>query len=186
MTRRMKLVIVSNGLMLMGDPLDVDIVAGLSKILDETNELVKEFRTTRDKFEKDGVQDFEIRLKVCRSESGHENHVGPSDEVAGIMVGDMDDTDGSQDIVIDSHVKGLERISDIHPKLMALQYLLLFPHGPDGFHKNIPYGKVDRKSTKEREYITQKDCYSYKFQVRTNEVSNYSTSWWFTLPAICH
>ncbi|XP_074341884.1 uncharacterized protein LOC141679280 [Apium graveolens] len=123
----------------------------------------------RDRFEKYGVQDLEIRLKVRRSESGRENHVGPSDEVADIMVGDMDDTDGYRDIVIDSHVKGLERISDIHPKLMALQYPLLFPHGSDGFHKNIPYGKVDEKSTKKREYITQKDYYSYKFQVRTNE-----------------
>ncbi|KAL8102297.1 hypothetical protein AgCh_026978 [Apium graveolens] len=152
-----------------GDPVDVEIIEGLSAMLDETNELVKEFRTARDHFESDGVQDLEIRLKVCRAENGRENHVGPSDEVAGIMVGDIDDTDGSRDIIIHSHIKGLERISDIHPKLMALQYPLLFPHGGDGFHKKIPFGKVDKKSLKKREMISQKEYYSYKFQVRINE-----------------
>ncbi|XP_074353399.1 uncharacterized protein LOC141692451 [Apium graveolens] len=152
-----------------GDPVDVEIVEGLSAMLDETNELVKEFRTAHDHFESDDVQDLEIRLKVCRAENGRENHVGPSDEVAGIMVGDIDDTDGSRDIIIHSHIKGLERISDIHPMLMALQYPLLFPHGGDSFHKKIPFGKVDNKSQKKREMISQKEYYSYKFQVRTNE-----------------
>ncbi|XP_074358101.1 uncharacterized protein LOC141697564 [Apium graveolens] len=154
-----------------GSVVDAKIVAGLSAMLDETNELVKEFCTAWDRFEKDGVQDSVIRLKVCRSESSRENHVGPSDEVVGVMVGDIDDSDGSRDIVKDSHVKGLERISDIHPKLMALQYPLLFPHGSDGFHKKIPFGKVDEKSQKKIEFITQKEYYSYKFQARSNECS---------------
>lgn len=155
-----------------GDKVDIEIVEGLSQMLNETNELVKEFRSARDRFEAGQVKDLEIVLKVSRSESGRENHVGPSDEVAGIMVGDMDETDGSRDVIIDSKIKGLERISDIHPKLMALQYPLLFPHGDDGFHKNIPFGKVDKKSQKKREMISMKDYYSYKFQVRTNEGIN--------------
>lgn len=152
-----------------GDKVDAEIVEGLSKMLDETNELVKEFRSARDRYKEHGVVDLEIKLKVSRSESGRENNVGPSDEVAGIMVGDMDETDGSRDIIIDAHITGLERISDIHPKLMALQYPLLFPHGCDGFHKEIPFGKVDNKSQKKREMISMKDYYSYKFQVRSNE-----------------
>ncbi|KAL8117763.1 hypothetical protein AgCh_015596 [Apium graveolens] len=139
-----------------GDPVDVEIVEGLSAMLDETNKLVKEFRTAHVRFESDDVQDLEIRLKVCRAENGRENHVGPSDEVAGIMVGDIDDTDGSRDIIIHSHIKDLERISDIHPKLMALQYPLLSPHGGGGFHKKIPFGKVDNKSQKKIEMISQK------------------------------
>lgn len=152
-----------------GDRVDAEIVEGLTKMLDDTNELVKEFYSARDHFETEGGINLQIKLKVSRSESGRENHVGPSDEVAGIMVGDMDDTDGSRDIIIESHMKGLERISDIHPKLMALQYPVLFPHGCDGFHKKIPFEKVDNKSQKQREMISMKEYYSYKFQVRTNE-----------------
>ena len=138
-------------------------------MLDQTNDLVKEFRSARDRYELHGVKDLEITLKVSRSESGRENHVGPSDEVAGIMVGDLDDTEGKRDIVLHSKQRGLERITDIHPKLMALQYPLLFPHGGDGFHKDIPFGKSDNKKNKIRECISMKEYYSYKFQVRTNE-----------------
>ncbi|XP_074375245.1 uncharacterized protein LOC141717019 [Apium graveolens] len=138
-------------------------------MLDETNELVKEFRSARDHFENEGVEDLEIVLKVSRADSGRENHIGTSDEVAGIMLGDLDETDGSRDIIIDSKIDGLERISDIHPKLMALQYPLLFPHGGDGFHKNIPFGRAKKDSNKIREVISMKEYYSHKFQVRTNE-----------------
>ncbi|XP_017226413.1 uncharacterized protein LOC108202501 isoform X1 [Daucus carota subsp. sativus] len=152
-----------------GDNVDAEIVEGLMKMLDETNELVKEFRSARDRYEKHGVQDLEIILKVSRSESGRENHITPSDEVAGIMVGDMDDTDGVRDIIINSKIKGLERITDIHPKLMALQYPLLFPHGCDGFHKEIPFGTSQNMAQKRREMITMKEYYSYKLQVRTNQ-----------------
>ncbi|XP_074377000.1 uncharacterized protein LOC141718518 [Apium graveolens] len=92
--------------------------------------------------------DLDIRLKVSSSESGRENNVGPSDEVDGIMVHDMNETDGSCDIIMDSHVRGLERISDIHPKLMALQYPCYFLMVVTNFIKQIQFGKVDSVSEK--------------------------------------
>ncbi|KAL8124155.1 hypothetical protein AgCh_011965 [Apium graveolens] len=134
-------------------------------MLDDINELVNEFRSARDHYGEHGEVDLEIRLKVSRSESGRENHVGPSNEVVGIMVGNMDETDGSRDIIIDSHVRDLEMISDIHLKLMALQYPLLFLHGCDGFHEKIPFGKVDGVSGKKWQMITMKEYYSYRFQL---------------------
>ncbi|KAK1393414.1 hypothetical protein POM88_012470 [Heracleum sosnowskyi] len=39
----------------------------------------------RDRFKEDDIVDMKIVLKVCRSESGRENHIGPSDEVAAVM-----------------------------------------------------------------------------------------------------
>lgn len=152
-----------------GCQVDAEIVQGLTDMLDQTNDLVKEFRSARDRYELNGIQDVEIKLKVSRSESSRENHISPSDEVAGIMVGDLDDTEGKRDIILNSKKKGLERISDIHPKLMALQYPILFPHGCDGFHKDIPFGKVDNVKSKTREMISMMEYYSYKFQIRKNE-----------------
>jgi hypothetical protein len=32
-----------------------------------------------------------------------------------------------------------QSISEVHPKLMALQYPLLYPYGEDGFMLEIPY-----------------------------------------------
>ncbi|KAK1354310.1 hypothetical protein POM88_047566 [Heracleum sosnowskyi] len=152
-----------------GQTVHAEIVEGLMKMLDEKNELVKEFRTQRDRFKDGEVTDLEITLKVSRAEDGRENHVGPLDEIAGIMVGDLDDNCGFCDIVIHSYEDGLQRISDIHPKLMSLQYPLLFPHGDDGFHVHLSYGSAGKKSSRKRALISQKEYYSYKFQVRCNQ-----------------
>ncbi|WOH10863.1 hypothetical protein DCAR_0730338 [Daucus carota subsp. sativus] len=150
------------------DKVDVQVVQGLINMLDDTNELVREFRTRRDRFENNDIIDLKITLKVCRAQSGRENHIAPSDEVAGIMVGESNTTCGDRDIIIDSYKDGLERISFIHPKLMALQYPILFPNGEDGYHDQIPFEKNGNNSNNSHEYISMKDYY-YKFQVRESE-----------------
>lgn len=55
-----------------GQNVHAEIVEGLMKMLDETNELVKEFRTHRDRFEQGQVIELEITLKVSRAENGRE------------------------------------------------------------------------------------------------------------------
>lgn len=138
-------------------------------MLDETNELVQKFRQARDRFENNDIVDLEVELKVSRSLSGRENHMHASDEVAGIMVGDTDETCGQRDIIVHDKIEGLKRVSFVHPKLMALQYPILFPNGEDGFHTNIPYENTDPESTNTRDKISMMDYYAYKFQVRENE-----------------
>ncbi|XP_074357686.1 uncharacterized protein LOC141697289 [Apium graveolens] len=111
-----------------GGEVDAEIVQYLLVMLDDTNELVKEFHSARDRYGEHGAVDLEIRLKVSRSESGRENHVGPSDEVVGIMVGDMDEIDGSRDIIIHSH---LHVVTLIHPIWVKDLFFLpdLWDHG---------------------------------------------------------
>ncbi|XP_074342285.1 uncharacterized protein LOC141679779 [Apium graveolens] len=161
---RMKWISVNDG-----QVIHVEIVEGLIRILDETNELVKEFRSHRDRFEQDKVADLEITLKVSRVESEMENHIIPADDVAGIMVGDLDDNSQYRDIIIHSKENHMQRVTDIYPKIMALQYPLLFPHDDDGFHIHLPYGIGDNKKRRKRVLLTQKEYYSYKLQVRLNE-----------------
>ncbi|XP_074327708.1 uncharacterized protein LOC141665621 [Apium graveolens] len=74
-----------------GDRINEEIVEGLMQMLDENNELVQKFRIARDRYEESIVVELRIILKVYRSESGRETHVGPFDEVAAIMVGDLED-----------------------------------------------------------------------------------------------
>ncbi|XP_017247877.2 uncharacterized protein LOC108219103 [Daucus carota subsp. sativus] len=138
-------------------------------MLDQTNELVAKFRMARDRFENSDLVDLKVELKVCRAQSGRENHISSSDEVAGIMVGSSDCTIADRDIIVEQKFGGLKRISYIHPKLMALQYPLLFPDGEDGYHNRIRFQSADKDSDKERDMISMKDYYSYKFQVRQNE-----------------
>ncbi|WOG82720.1 hypothetical protein DCAR_0101888 [Daucus carota subsp. sativus] len=152
-----------------GKIVDSEIVKGLLDMLDSTNELVPFFRMARDRFKDEPVQDLKIVMKVSRAASGRENFIGPSNEVGAIMVGDLEDTCGERDIIIESKSNGLERISDIHPKLMALQYPLLFPNGEDGYHDDIPYSLTQKNSAKKRERVTMKEYYSYRLQVRHDE-----------------
>ena len=161
---RMKWVRVNNG-----EPVEAAVVRGLLDMLDSTNELVPFFRMARDRFKEDAVQDLKIVMKISRADSGRENFIGPSNEVGAIMVGDLEDTCGDRDIVIHSIKDGLQRISDIHPKLMALQYPLLFPRGEDGYSDDIPYVKTKNNAHKRRQRITMKEYYSYRLQVRHNE-----------------
>ncbi|KAK1393741.1 hypothetical protein POM88_012797 [Heracleum sosnowskyi] len=152
-----------------GEKVDVQVVDGLLRMLDETNELVSKFRMARDRFESNDFVNLKIELKVCRSESGRENHISPSDEVAGVMVGSSNNTTPDRDIIIHPKMEKLKRVSYIHPKLMALQYPILFPTGEDGYHNKIKFQSAAEDSDKERDMISMKDYYSYRLQIRDNE-----------------
>lgn len=148
---------------------EAEVVEGLMQMLDDTNELCTEFRMARDRFKSDDVVDLKVELKVCRAQSGRENHISASDDVAGVMIGSSDNTTANRDIIIKPKMGNLRRVSYVHPKFMALQYPHLFPDGEDGYHDKIPFQRADPHEPKNRDMISMKDYYSYRFQVRDNE-----------------
>ncbi|KAK1378676.1 hypothetical protein POM88_025420 [Heracleum sosnowskyi] len=89
--------------------IDPDILENLLKMLDETNELVKCFRMARDRFDQEDIVDLRIVMKSSRSTTGRENRMTPSNEVAAIIVGDIDDTCGQRDIVIESKTEDIKK-----------------------------------------------------------------------------
>ena len=155
-----------------GQVVDAEVVDGLIQMLDENNELVKKFRMARDRWENNDLVYLKVELKVCRSQSGRENHISPSDEVAGIMVGSSSNTTPDRDIIIEPKMGKLKRVSYVHPKFMALQYPLLFPNGEDGYHDKIPFNSADPDNLSDRDYLSMKDYYAYRFQIRQNEGIN--------------
>lgn len=151
-----------------GNGVDPEIVEGLVKMLDDTNNLVKEFRKARDRFKNENVVDLRILIESSRSESGRENHMMPSNEVGVLMV-DNEQTCGKRDIILESNQGYLQRISDLHPLMMALQYPLLFPYAEDGYHENIFYNASRSSRMKKRQKVTMREFYSYVIQVRKDE-----------------
>lgn len=154
--------------------IDPEILDGLIKMLEENNVLVQKFRQARDRFQEDKITDLKIHIKASRAQNGHENHIMPSDEVAAVIVGDESFTCGERDILIQNKNvngarQGLERITFIHPKLMALQYPLLFPHAEDGFHDELYFDNSKKPEKKKRDKVSMKEFYSYQFQVRQAE-----------------
>ncbi|XP_074336540.1 uncharacterized protein LOC141673679 [Apium graveolens] len=145
------------------------VVEGLLQMLDQTNELCKEFRMARDRFENNDLVDLKVELKVCRSQSGRKNHISASNDVAGVMVGSSDNTTCDRDIIIEPKMGRLRRVSYVHPKFMALQYPILFPNDEDGYHDKIPFTSADPNNLKDHDMISMKKYYTYRFQVRDNE-----------------
>lgn len=152
-----------------GNEVDPNIVEGLVNMLDGTNEVVKRFRRARERFEAGNVVGLKVVMQASRSESGHENALQKSNEIAAVMVGENDYTCGKRDIVVENNDGTLKRISDLHPLYMALQYPLLFPYAEDGFHEEIYYKPQRSSKSKKRQKVTMREFYSYKLQVRENE-----------------
>ncbi|GKC42571.1 ATP-dependent DNA helicase PIF1, partial [Tanacetum coccineum] len=90
-------------------------------------------------------------------------------EVAAIIINDFGDAHPTRDIVVERKDTGPQRVSELHPSYMALQYPLLFPYGEDGFHEKIPYHSNAGTRKTKRGYITMKEYYSYIIQQRPNQ-----------------
>lgn len=73
-----------------------------------------------------------------------------------------------KDIVLEYKSSKLQRISDLHPLYMSLQYPLLFPYGEPGYNERIPYD-VSVNSKVKRECMTMREYYAHQIQTRPCE-----------------
>ncbi|GJT23200.1 hypothetical protein Tco_0893137 [Tanacetum coccineum] len=104
--------------------LNQEIVRGLILFLDEHNELVKLFQTARDKCNGLEIPEFRIRLY---SMVGAQEYDLPTYQTLGtIMFEDRLDTSTDYDVIIESKDWAPQRINNLHPSYMTLQFPLLF------------------------------------------------------------
>lgn len=106
------------------------IVKELQKMLDENNILAKSFRMARDRFKEEDYHDYTLRILGKRNGT---HNLPSASEVAALVVRDPTGESEGRDIVVEYKNMEPHRISEIHPKLMSMQYPLLFPYGEDGF-----------------------------------------------------
>ncbi|KAJ0754825.1 hypothetical protein HanPI659440_Chr09g0351131 [Helianthus annuus] len=106
-------------------------------MLDSNNQLVKTYRRVRDRFFDNPQVDLKLRLKAKRTKDGRTYNLPTSSEVAALIVGEIEDALDNRDVIVDSKKDGLQRISELHPSYIALQYPLLFPFGEDGYRIDI-------------------------------------------------
>jgi hypothetical protein len=74
----------------------------------------------------------------------------------------------ARDIIVDFKDMGPKRILDMHPKLMSLQYPLLFPYREDEFTLEIPYRRGCTDNCK-RKNVTMLEYYVYYLFQRPDE-----------------
>ncbi|KAF8109299.1 LOW QUALITY PROTEIN: hypothetical protein N665_0098s0027 [Sinapis alba] len=128
------------------------IILQLIEMMDNNNHRAKTFRHAHDRFNTSGSIEFSITL-ASQPARGRQYDLPTANEIGGLIVGDISATSVGRDSVVELRSSALQRISVLHPLLMSLQYLLLFPYGETGYSERLPY-EGPQASTLRREYMT--------------------------------
>ncbi|CAN1306099.1 ATP-dependent DNA helicase PIF1 [Linum perenne] len=115
-------------------------------MLDENNTLVQSFRMIRTALLEPTNQNLRLRIVGARTPRAPQYELPTGSELAGLM-----------------------RITSMNPKFDAMHFPLLFPHGDDGFHEQIPYYEPNRAPTLKRGKVTEGEYYCYRLQFRRQE-----------------
>nr|XP_043630456.1 uncharacterized protein LOC122601784 [Erigeron canadensis] len=137
-------------------------------MLNEHNSVAKAFRMARDWCSANENHPCELRLLAQRANLRQYSNPNVS-EIAALVSNDFGVSSEPRDIVVSTTNGFLQRISELHPLYMVLQYPLLFPYGESGYHEGIPYfSNIGRRKTK-RNCLTMREFYCYRIHYRPNE-----------------
>ncbi|KAK9051315.1 hypothetical protein SSX86_027942 [Deinandra increscens subsp. villosa] len=152
--------------------LELEIIQQLKHMLDSQNQLVKTYRMVRDIYEENPTVDLKLRLIGRRSQDGRKYNLPSASEVAALIIGDFEDNIEPRDIVVRTTAGSLQRISELHPSYLALQYPLLFPFGEDCYHVDILHRDVILdQANKRNKKCTMREYFCYRIQDRVNRFS---------------
>uniref|UniRef100_A0A6N2KG64 Helitron helicase-like domain-containing protein n=1 Tax=Salix viminalis TaxID=40686 RepID=A0A6N2KG64_SALVM len=149
--------------------LDENVVKKLIDMLDCSNALVKS--SVRHRLNNDEFPNFKLRLIGKRDGDSKQYDDPSSNDVCGLIVGDIGESQTDRDIIIESYSRNLRRISKLHPKFMSLQYPLLFPYGEDGYHTDILFTNQEHYTPSKRQKVTMIAYYAYVIQERLGDSS---------------
>ncbi|KAF8116944.1 hypothetical protein N665_0013s0003 [Sinapis alba] len=136
-------------------------------MLDENIHLAKTIRHARDHILAGKAEEFSITF-VNQKHQGRQYDLPTAGEIGGLLVGDFTEGSAGKDILLENKSSKRQRISDLHPLYMSLQYPLLFPYREYGYDERIPY-EVTGNSKIKREHITMREYYAYHIQTRPTE-----------------
>ncbi|XP_019171017.1 PREDICTED: uncharacterized protein LOC109166532 [Ipomoea nil] len=151
--------------------LHYEIVKDIKDALDENNVLVKSFRMAKMEMESNPRRDIKIKLIGRRNKDARTYNLPQVGEVAALIVGDLDPDMGERDILVESKAGHFQRITELHPSYLPLQYPLLFPYGEDGYREDIQFNNVAGQSSNARSKLSPREYFSFRLQDRFNEMS---------------
>ncbi|XP_019186536.1 PREDICTED: uncharacterized protein LOC109181238 [Ipomoea nil] len=151
--------------------LHCEIVKDIKDALDENNVLVKSFRMAKMEMESNPRRDIKIKLIGRRNKDARTYNLPQVGEVAALIVGDLDPNMGERDILVESKAGHFQRITELHPSYLPLQYPLLFPYGEDGYREDIQFNNAAGQSSNARSKLSPREYFSFRLQDRFNEMS---------------
>lgn len=119
--------------------LDSSILADLQQTLHDVNPYCKIFNQASNILRSNSTLDLKMVITDIRSKDSRRYNTPRAAEVAVIMVGDGQEVEPlKRDIMLHSRGGRMQRISEIHRVYEPLHYVLMFPHGDNGWHPYIP------------------------------------------------
>ena len=123
----------------------------------------------RDRFQGSDIAKVRLRLLNDRNMNTRQYNSPSYSKVAAVIIGDFNMHSSSRDIIIKHQTNGLYCISELHPSFMAMQYLLLFSYGEDGFHTEIVRRSVAGKQQQKHQNMSIREFYAYRLHYRIFE-----------------
>uniref|UniRef100_A0A6N2K990 Helitron helicase-like domain-containing protein n=1 Tax=Salix viminalis TaxID=40686 RepID=A0A6N2K990_SALVM len=120
------------------------------------------------KLSDDCQSNYKLRLIGKRDNDSQQYNDPSSNDIGGLIVGDIGNFHFERDIIIEQCYGSLEKISKLHPKFMALQYPLLFPYGDDGYRCNIMFVNQDHQLQRKCSRVPMRAFYAYLIHERAN------------------
>nr|XP_029145189.1 uncharacterized protein LOC112717234 [Arachis hypogaea] len=148
-----------------------EVVNDLKMMLDQHNVLVKAFRNVKQSIAAEPTSKVKLRLLGKRGKDGRRYNLPSTNEVAALIVGDFDINRTDRDIIVETQTGRLQRINQLNPSYLGLQYPLLFPYGEDGYKEDIPLNKKKGNCEKGWQEVTMKDFFAYRIQERLADAS---------------
>ncbi|XP_057745296.1 uncharacterized protein LOC130963164 [Arachis stenosperma] len=140
-------------------------------MLDDNNILVKTFRMVKDLVAKESNNSIKLRLLGKRRKDGRRYNFSSIDEVAALIVGDFDIDKVDRDIVDETQSRRLQKINQLNPAYLELQYPLLFSYGEDGYKEDIILNKKNHNGEKARQEVSMRKNFSFRIQEKLDDGS---------------
>ncbi|XP_052619879.1 uncharacterized protein LOC111900667 [Lactuca sativa] len=125
----------------------------------------------RDTLHENPCANLKLRLIGKKEQDGRTYNLPSSSEVAALVVGDICDSIEKRDIVVQTSSGLLQRISELHPSYLALQYPLLFSYGDDGYRVDILHRGISSSTNSKRSTCTMREFFAYRIQDRDQSFS---------------
>jgi hypothetical protein len=148
---------------------DPSIVAALIDMFNAHNPIVQLFRAARDRIVGSDGDRYVIRLFGVPNKHGDIFSAPVASKVVGLVVGDVGQSDGGRDLIVQDQSGQLQRVEEKHRKFMAMQYPILFPYGEDGYHEKISYQQCRRSQAMSRKDATMLEYYTYRLHDRIHD-----------------
>ncbi|KAF7826880.1 uncharacterized protein G2W53_018044 [Senna tora] len=148
---------------------DASLILQICQLLDSCNPLVMQYRTVKVQCRSSNANNLKFKLTRKRQFDARTYNLTTASEVAALIVGDFDMEKGERDSIVENRSGFLQRIDELHPLYLPMQYPLLFPYGEDGYQEDILFRDGSISNSRKQRYLTLRQYIAYKFHDRRRE-----------------